>query len=762
MQDVNNAEKSVQEIIQFLPREEFVNSQIIFEDAQYVEGTKSPRQVLPSRRSVQKMVEALELNEGSRVLHIGTGFGFTALVLSVAAGEVISLERLHHRADFARDKMERFGRTNITILEGEDSRALEIEGMFDAILVETSSGDVPEALMDKLEVGGVMVVPRGVSANSMELTRYRRNEQGVTLRESLGSFRLLPTLDEILLDLGVVDEDRVEQIRNLSKTKRISIANALMKSADLDEMEIYRALALQRGIKLARTSELVPLIEDAALDMVPRTFLKHQKLVPITLEAEVLQVATPDPDVDLSTLRAAIDCEEVSPILVTRTDYRRLWRAIDLGQYGPQIDHEPAQAWAAENEEYQALELQSSSKRKRIQALLDGILVDAVAERASDIHFERYDDWVRIRFRIDGECVDMDRYKITPQELAGIINVIKIGSDLNIAERRRPQGGRMERVVGGKGFDLLIQVQPAHHGEYVVIRLLPRDNRMISIEELGFPPHLSKIYRRQLLNPSGMLLVVGPTGSGKSTTLYGGLQLLADDTRRKVITAEDPVEYSIKRVQQTQIQASIGFTFANAMRSFVRQDPDVILVGEIRDTETALEAIRASQTGHLLLSTLHANDSVDAVQRLFDLDMDPNSVASELSAIIAQRLPRRICDHCRKPATPEPEIAEEVFPNGIPEGFECFEGEGCTRCNHRGTRGRIAVVEMLKVDATVRKAIADGMQVDRLREVCLDAGLYTMRSTALSLIQDGVIAFKELRQILPDDRMGPERESDLG
>jgi type IV pilus assembly protein PilB len=351
---------------------------------------------------------------------------------------------------------------------------------------------------------------------------------------------------------------------------------------------------------------------------------------------------------------------------------------------------------------------------------------------------------------------DIPYYDISPNELRGLINVIKLRAELNIAERRLPQGGRSRLRVGDLLFDLRIQIQPSLHSEHVVIRLLPQNSELVSIEKLGLSPVIAENYKRLLKNPAGLVLVVGPTGSGKSTTLYAGLQLLANDGSRKVITVEDPIEYSIRNIQQTRVRPEIGFSFADAMRSFVRQDPDVILVGEIRDHETSLEAIRASQTGHVVLSTLHCNDSVDAMQRLYDLGVNPNSLASELLAVIAQRLAKRICLHCREKAAPETDILEEVFPNGTPDSFHAYTGKGCEQCNGTGTHGRVAVVEYLQINPELRNAISRNIPVSELRKLALDCGLVTMRDSALDHVIQGNIPLSELPRILPEERMAPE------
>jgi type IV pilus assembly protein PilB len=381
-------------------------------------------------------------------------------------------------------------------------------------------------------------------------------------------------------------------------------------------------------------------------------------------------------------------------------------------------------------------------------SLWNAIIAEAVAERASDIHLERYPEGVRVRFRVDGDLHDASHYSLTTAQLRGVINVLKISAELDIAERRRPQGGRYHVKVGGQGFDLRVQTQPSLHGEHAVVRLLPQEQEKLDLDGIGYAPPVLAAYRRLLDSPAGLVLVVGPTGSGKSTTLSAGLQVLAKDTTRKVITVEDPIEFALPGIQQTRAQPALGFGFAEAMRAFVREDPDVILVGEIRDHETALEAIRASQTGHLVLSTLHCNDSVDAAQRLLDLGIHPNSVASELLAVFAQRLARRICVRCRVPHRPDAAMLREVFPDGVPAGFKAFKGQGCAHCRARGTLGRVAIAEYLEVGPSLRLAIAARKPADELRAEALKNGLVQLRTHALALVEQGIIAFEELRGLL--------------
>jgi len=386
-------------------------------------------------------------------------------------------------------------------------------------------------------------------------------------------------------------------------------------------------------------------------------------------------------------------------------------------------------------------------------AAVEAIIVEALAARASDVHFENEQNRVRVRIRVDGDLRVLPGHEVDKRQLDRIVRVLKVKSGMDISEHRRAQGGQFDTLVGGKKWFVRAQSQPTVRGENVILRLLPDGSALQSISSLGFSEFAEVRYRRLLANPGGLILVVGPTGSGKTTTLYSGLKELAVDESRKVISIEDPVEFGCEGIQQVEVMREANFSFADAMRAFVRQDPDVILLGEIRDSETALEAIRASQTGHLVLSTLHCNDAVDAVQRLLDLGMHANSISSELLAVFAQRLAKRICEDCREACEPNEAVAEEVFPDGVPEDFECFRGRGCESCDGTGYYGRIAVVEYLPVDPQLRNVIAQGSTLEDLRAAARASGIVSLRERSLELVKNGTIAFESLPRFIPIDRL---------
>lgn len=549
---------------------------------------------------------------------------------------------------------------------------------------------------------------------------------------------------------GLATAEQVESAAAEGRVTHHRLGEVLVGRGLLEERDIYRALAAVHALEFRGSEELLAAIDPALASRVPQRFQQLHQVLPVALDGEQLVVATSDPLIEVPELGAALGARVVNRVLVTPTDLRRLRLAIELQQAGRATAPAPALRQADD------LLAADDTETRSAQQLLDVLLLDAVAERASDIHIETYRGRTRIRIRVDGDLRDLGHYQLTDLQRLGLVNVIKVRAGLDIAEHRLPQGGRFVTRSGKQVFDIRTQTQPCLHGEHVVMRLLPQDTKLVGIHELGFPEPIAKVYRRLLDSPGGLVLVVGPTGSGKSTTLYAGLQVLAADPSRKVITVEDPIEYALDGIQQTQVRPEIGFEFASAMRAFVREDPDVILVGEIRDGETALEALRASQTGHLVLSTLHCNDTVDAVQRLVDLGMHPNSIASELLAVFSQRLARRICEACREPTYPPGELAAEVFPGGIPETMHFFKGAGCDHCRGTGCYGRIAAIEYLPASPALRLAISHRATVDELRGHGLRAGLMPLRDHALALVNDGIIPLEELRTMLPPERLAPE------
>ncbi|WP_223846301.1 ATPase, T2SS/T4P/T4SS family [Wenzhouxiangella sp. AB-CW3] len=709
---------------------------------------------IPTRSAIRQILQRLpRIDAGMRVLQIGVGAGYLAAVFSRLAGSVVVVERSSILADIARQNLKRADIHDVEIILGDGELGAQDHSPFDLIFCSCFLEN-REHLVKQLASGGSLICMEGSDSLMPELVCVQVDGSDLK-RIPLGTVNFTRDSGEVLIDLGYIDEASLSEARAQAIHEGKPVLTVARKNMRVADSDLYQSLAEQHGLQLGEAEDLLKQLDHDLFRQFPKTFLDNQRLLPIRQDGRTLVAATDNPDVQTDDLLRMHDYEAVKKILVTPTDFRRIWSAIDLSSRSNTLlswDETHVDPAASED----LLDASSRELSHYLVSIYEAILLDAVSVNASDVHVERYHERIRIRVRADGEMRDLSHYKLTPRDHAGLINVIKVRAEINIAERRLPQGGRSHMKVGSTTYDLRVQIQPSLHGEHAVIRLLSQTGRVLGLEELGMSDRVARFYQRLLDNPAGLVLVVGPTGSGKSTTLYAALQELADDGRRKVITVEDPIEYSIDNIQQTRARPEIGFNFADAMRSFVRQDPDVILVGEIRDAETALEAMRASQTGHLVLSTLHSNDAVDALQRLYDLDVMPNSIAGELLAVVAQRLAKRICNHCRQAAEADPAILRELFPDQVPDGFQCFEGAGCKQCGGRGTRGRVAVVEYMQINDDIRQAISLQPPVGELRWRALDSGLITMRDSALDHVINGVIPLSELPRILPQERMAPE------
>ncbi len=376
--------------------------------------------------------------------------------------------------------------------------------------------------------------------------------------------------------------------------------------------------------------------------------------------------------------------------------------------------------------------------------LVDSILSEAVRLRASDIHIEPSAEALKVRYRIDGVLHEVNT---SPKALHGpVTSRLKIMAGLDIAEKRLPQDGRLQLTVEGKSLDVRISVLPALHGESIVMRLLARDERMPTLKELGFSPDDAQRWEQLITRPYGMILVTGPTGSGKTTTLYATLAVL-NRPDRKLITVEDPVEYQLVGINQVHVKASVGLTFAAGLRAMLRQAPDVIMVGEIRDQETAQIAIQAALTGHLVFSTLHTNDAPSAVTRLMDMGIAPFLVASTIQGVVAQRLVRQVCASCqaRRPATPE----EQAF-LGEPAVTEVVEGRGCEECHQSGFRGRIGMYELLVLTDSLRQLVVTKTQASALKQRAVQEGMRILREDGKLKIRQGLTTMTEILKTTPE------------
>ena len=734
---------SVETILARYPRSEFITSKDI---AHLISGHS-----IPTEQAARQLLNWLKpLQSDTPMLLIGAGSGYLAALLAQCVPELIVLDKNPACIAIAMRHLQRLNVRNVEFLVGDANRLIQLETPVQ-LVVATCLLQRLDAVLPVLVEQGWLLRLEGERPNQTSMVLYQKNHQQLVRQKNLGPLLLQQAPTAIQLDIDSTPE--LEQLQQAARATKQPVADGLQQQ-HTQQLPTLEAIAEQRGWPLLSAHQVLEQLNPALFIQFSRTFLDHHRVLPVCQLDKQLLLITDTPQLDTTDLEKMNGSAGITMALVSATDFRRIWSHLDVSSRGQQIP-EPVR------KETESAPASPQTGQPVISPYLvsvyEAILLEAVSERASDVHLEFYRHKVRVRLRIDGDLHDLEHYNLSAKDLVGLVNIIKIRAELNIAEHRLPQGGRALLQCAGDSYDLRIQTQPALHGEHVIIRLLKHTGRAMTMRELGMSGKVAQYYQRLLNNPAGLVLVVGPTGSGKSTTLYAGLQELADDGRRKVITAEDPVEYSIDNIQQTRIRPDIGFAFPDAVRSFVRQDPDVILVGEIRDHETAQEAIRASQTGHLVLSTLHCNDAVDALQRLYDLGIHPNSIASELLAVIAQRLAKRICPHCRHEIEPDPLLLEEVFPDGIPASFRSFAGKGCEHCHQRGTKGRVAVIEYMQVNSAIRNAISKQQPVAELRWQALDSGLITMRDSALDLVIAGVIPLSELPRILPAERMAPEQ-----
>ncbi len=386
--------------------------------------------------------------------------------------------------------------------------------------------------------------------------------------------------------------------------------------------------------------------------------------------------------------------------------------------------------------------LEASGKSAPVIKIVNFLITDAVKRGASDIHIEPYEKLFRVRFRIDGVLQEV---MSPPIRMKGaMVSRVKIMSGLDISERRIPQDGRINVRVGEKVIDLRVSIVPTLFGEKVVMRILDKSALMLDMKDLGFAEDSLREFINAIEQPYGIVLVTGPTGSGKSTTLYSALSRL-NTNEVQIITAEDPVEYNLKGIIQVQVNEDIGFTFSTALRAFLRQSPNIIMIGEIRDTETAEIAVRAALTGHLVLSTIHTNDAPSTINRLVDMGMKPFMVAASLNLIQAQRLVRKICKECKEEITPDPVLLREAnIDIKAFEGKKIYQGKGCARCNQTGYKGRIAITEVLPITSEIRKLILHNAAAATIREKAREEGLHTLRDDAILKLLNGTTTLEEV------------------
>ena len=571
----------------------------------------------------------------------------------------------------------------------------------------------------------------------------------------------MSTLAEILVTSGVLNEEQRDKAQKVAAQSKCQFSEAAVKLGFTKEDDIAVAISKQYGIPYAsRENKILRAEKGQNLEkVVPENFARENFLLPLFQDDNVLAVAISDPEnvLLLDNLKLLTGLE-IQPFISTKT---QIIKAIDEFYLGGGVIDRTLNAKPEEPEveetatDDQRLNLDKASvadaQGAQVVSLVNAILKQAIQERASDIHIEKFDERVGVRFRIDG--VLYERPSPPRQSFNAVISRIKILSKLDIAERRLPQDGQFSIKVQNRVIDLRVSICPCVFGEKVVMRLLDKGAVDLDINKMGLDTKQRDDILEAANKPHGLFFMTGPTGSGKTTTL-GAIMNTIKSPDINIMTIEDPVELKIEGINQVQVRASIGLTFASALRSFLRQDPDVILVGEVRDQETAQTCLRAALTGHLVISTLHTNDALSCVVRLIDMGIEPFMLANSLQLAAAQRLVRLLCPHCKKPAKVPPDVAANVLKEALLENppdlatVVFYEPRGCDKCSRTGYSGRKAIYEVYKINAAMREIIYRyGGDIGRLRAAAEESGMWNMRASGFRKVINGLTTIEEVMSV---------------
>jgi type IV pilus assembly protein PilB len=550
-------------------------------------------------------------------------------------------------------------------------------------------------------------------------------------------------LGDMLLELGTITQKQLDEELKKQKITGKRLGELFIEDKLITENEMLSLLEVQLGIPRVYLDMIN--IDEQAVKTIPQSLALRYNLIPVYIENDKINVAMSDPlnifAVDDVKIASGYNVE---PLLATAQEIKRAIDKYYSTQIVKKVADELSKAQALKSdEEYEDSTDFDEIKNAPVVKLIDSIIDNAVKARASDVHIEPFEDYVKIRYRIDGELKEVLK---TPKDTMGaLITRIKILSNLNIAEKRLPQDGRIITKADGKPVDLRISILPTVHGEKVVIRILKRDNFLVEKSELGLSSEDIEVLNEIIKRPNGIILVTGPTGSGKSTTLYTFLNDL-NKPSRNIITVEDPVEYSMEGINQVNVNIKAGLTFAAGLRSILRQDPDIIMIGEIRDNETAEIAIRAAITGHLVLSTIHTNDASSTVYRLIDMGIEPYLVASSISGIISQRLVKKICPRCKEEYEAS-EYEKDIL--GLPreKNVSLYRGRGCKQCNDTGYKERIGAFEIINMNRETREAVMNGSSSDEFRDLCIKQGMKTLKQSCEKLVIEGITTVNELIKV---------------
>ncbi len=564
------------------------------------------------------------------------------------------------------------------------------------------------------------------------------------------SVRMAAKLGEILLKANLITESQLEQALTQQKSEGGRIGSILIKLGFVNEEDVAQCLGQKYGIPYISLDTQT--IDAAVPQLIPPTIAQKHLVIPVSKAGTTLTMAMADP----TNVFAVDDVKfmtglNVRLMIAAESSVRRaIDRYYDSSETLQNVMASLEDAGMEVMEEQDDLNLNIGELKQAVEEapvikLVNLILAEAIKRGASDIHAEPYEKAFRIRFRIDGILYEVMSPPMSMKN--AIISRLKIMADLDISERRLPQGGRMKVKFKAREVDFRVSTLPTLFGEKVVMRLLDKSNLMLDMSKLGFAPQALAAFEEAIRAPYGMILVTGPTGSGKTTTLYSALDRL-NQLETNLMTAEDPVEFNIRGINQVQIREHIGLTFAAALRAFLRQDPDVIMVGEIRDYETAEIAVKAALTGHLVLSTLHTNDAPSAVTRLLNMGIEPFLVASSVLLILAQRLLRRVCTQCKAPTVvPTNALIDVGLTQEEATAMSCYKGRGCETCSGTRYKGRIAIYEVLSLTPELRDLVLSGASALEIKRAAIQQGMRTLRMSGLEKLKEGITTVQEVVRV---------------
>jgi len=567
-------------------------------------------------------------------------------------------------------------------------------------------------------------------------------------------------LGQILVNNGKLDPDDLEMALREHRKTGERIGEILVKMNLVSVEDVLKGVAFQLAMPYIKLSEIK--IPKEVIERIPAKLATHYNLIPVEMSEGILRVAVSDP-LDIHTLddlRMLLKVE-VEPIVSAPKEIEdaiRKYYGIGAETVEEMMD-ESAASHSMEVETHDIEDIDEMAEDASIVRFVNQIISEAFRDRATDIHIEPLENELRIRYRIDGVLYEAAIPPAIRRFQNAIISRVKIMADMNIAERRLPQDGKIKVKMGETDYDLRVSSVPTPYGESIAIRILSRDSELCTLDKLGFDPEHIKILRELILKPHGIILITGPTGSGKSTTLYAALSEI-NSVDKKIITIEDPIEYRLPGVTQIQVVPQIGLTFARILRTLLRQDPDVMMVGEIRDQETAEITIRTALTGHLVFSTIHTNDACGAVTRLLDMGIEPFLVSSSVEGLIAQRLVRVLCPECKAPYTPRTELIERL--NTRREDISdatFFRPVGCEKCRYTGYHGRTAVYELVKLNETFRRLIIKREPANVLRMEAMKDGMKPIRLDGWHKVKHGITTTDEVMRVTMEDEFdSPDSE----